>query len=129
MTAENDKPLKPNLVNIRQVFHDKNPKFASLLPGFVYKYLERILHQQDLNDILTRHGDKYGIEFARATVDDFRVTLTVHGAAHLVPDKRYIFASNHPLGGLEGFVLMDVISRYYSDLRVLANDILMNIVN
>jgi 1-acyl-sn-glycerol-3-phosphate acyltransferase len=129
MTVENDKPLKPNLVNIRKVFHDKSPRLASLLPGFVYKYLERVLHQHDLNDILTRHGDKYGLEFARATVDDFKVTITVLGAAHLVPGQRYIFASNHPLGGLEGFVLMDVIGRYYSNLKVLANDILMNIVN
>ncbi len=121
--------VKPKLVNIRQVFHDKNPRLASLLPGFVYRYLERIVHQQEINDILTRHGDKYGFEFARASVNDFRVTITVQGAEHLVPAQRYIFASNHPLGGLEGFVLIDVIGRYYINLKVLANDILMNIVN
>ena len=126
---DHEKLSKPKLVNIRQVFYDKNPRLASLLPGFVYKYLERIVHQQEINDILIRHGDKYGLEFARAAIEDFRVTITVHGAEHLVPGQRYIFASNHPLGGFDGIVLMDVISRYYSNFRVLANDILMNIVN
>lgn len=121
--------IKPKLVNIRQVFYDKNPRLASLLPGFVYKYLERIVHQQEINEILTRHGDKYGLEFARAAINDFRVTITVHGAEHLAPGQRYIFASNHPLGGFDGIVLMEVISRYYNNFRVLANDILMNIVN
>ncbi len=124
-----EKLIKPKLVNIRQVFSDKNPRLASLLPGFVYRYLERIVHQQEINDILTRHGDKYGLEFARAAIDDFGVTIAVHGTEHLVPGQRYIFASNHPLGGFDGIVLMEVISRYYSHFRVLANDILMNIVN
>src|SRR5512137_2648158 len=101
--------VKPKLVNIRQVFHDKNPRLASLLPAFIYRYLEPILHQEDINDILTRHGDKYDLEFPRAAIDDFRVTIIVHGAEHLAPGKRYIFASNHPLGGFDGIVLMEVI--------------------
>src|SRR5512145_558433 len=96
---EVDKLIKPRLVNIRQVFHDKNPGLAKLLPGFVYRYLERIAHQNDINDFLKRHGDKYGLDFAKAAKKDFNVTVNIRGDENLPHDRRCIFASNHPLGG------------------------------
>jgi len=125
----NDIPMKPRMVNVRQVFHDKNPRLAALLPGFVYRYLEKIVHQQDINDFLTLHGDKYGLDFARAAIHDFNVTVNVKGEENLPHGSPCIFASNHPLGGFDGILLMDVMSRYYTDFKFLSNDILMNIVN
>jgi 1-acyl-sn-glycerol-3-phosphate acyltransferase len=125
----NDIFMKPRMVNIRQVFHDKNPRLAAILPGFIYRYLERIAHQQDINDFLTRHGDKYGLAFARAAIQEFNVKVNIRGEQNLPIGSRCIFASNHPLGGFDGILLMDVMSRYYTDFKFLSNDILMNIVN
>lgn len=127
--AGEEKMMKTRMVNIRQVFHDKNPQLAKLLPGFAYNYLEKIVHQKDINDFLSRHGDKYGLDFARAAIKDFNVTIIVKGEENLPLQSRCIFASNHPLGGFDGILLMEVLSRYYSDFRFLSNDILMNIVN
>jgi 1-acyl-sn-glycerol-3-phosphate acyltransferase len=126
---ENDQPMKIKPINIRQVFHDKNPGLANILPGFVYRYLEKIVHQRDINEFLGRHGDKYGLDFARAAIHDFNVTITVAGDENLPRNGRCIFAANHPLGGFDGILLMDVMSRYYTDFRFLSNDILMNIIN
>lgn len=123
-TLERAKP-----VNVRQVFYDKNPQMAGILPGFVYKYLEKIVHQHDINEFLEKHGDKFGLDFARAAIHDFNVSITVTGAENLPLTQRCIFASNHPLGGFDGILLMDVMSRYYSDFKFLSNDILMNITN
>lgn len=116
-------------VNVREVFYKKNPGLAKLLPGFIYRYLERIIHQDDINDFLQRHGHKYGVEFARAVIDEFNVTLEVKGIENLPLNDRCIFASNHPLGGFDGVLFMEVMSRYYKKFKILANDILMNIEN
>jgi putative hemolysin len=116
-------------INIRQVFYDKNPRLAGILPGFVYNYLERILHQKDINDFLAVHGDKFGLDFVRAAIEDFNVKVTLSGEENLPKEGRYIIASNHPLGGFDGLLIMDAISRHYSDFRFLVNDILMNITN
>ena len=126
--SENGAPQKTR-VNIRQVFHEKNPGLARLLPGFIYRYLERIVHQDDINDFLQRHGQKYGADFARAVIEDFNITLELKGTENLPSGKRCIFASNHPYGGFDGILLMEVLSRYYTNFGVLANDILMNIEN
>ncbi|MCY1367259.1 hypothetical protein D9M69_541870 [compost metagenome] len=40
-----------------------------------------------------------------------------------------IFASNHPLGGLDGIAFMHALGRYRKDIKFLVNDILMNIKN
>ena len=127
--SDNGLPGKIKPVNVRQVFHDKNPRLASILPGFVYRYLEKIIHQKEVNDFLAKHGVKIGLDFVRAAIEDFNVTITVAGEENLPKDRRCIFASNHPLGGFDGMLLMDIMDRYYTDFKFLSNDILMNIVN
>jgi 1-acyl-sn-glycerol-3-phosphate acyltransferase len=119
--------LKP--INIQQIFYGKNPRLASILPGFVFRYLERIVHQKDINDFLDKHGDKIGLDFVRAAIKDFNVSVMVKGEENLLHEGRYIFAANHPLGGFDGILLMDVLSNYYSDYKFLSNDLLMNIIN
>lgn len=116
-------------VNIRKVFKDKSPTLAAAIPGFIYKYLEKIVHQKDINNFLALHGQKYGLGFVKAIVEDFNISITVKGEENIDPDGRYIFAANHPLGGFDGILLMDVLSRYYKEFRFLINDIIMNIVN
>jgi putative hemolysin len=117
------------MVNVRQVFHNKNPKLARLLPGFFYRYLEKIVHQDDVNGFLERHGHKYGVDFARAAIEEFNISLEVKGAENLPKNKRCILASNHPYGGFDGILLLYLMSRYYKEFRTLSNDILMNIDN
>jgi putative hemolysin len=116
-------------VNVREVFRNKNPRLAGLLPGFIFRYLERIVHQQDINDFLNRHGDKAGLDFVHAVIEEFDVKLSAKGIDDLPREGRYIFASNHPLGGFDGLLLMSVLEKRFKGFRVLVNDILMNIQN
>lgn len=114
-------------VNVREVFRNKNPRMARLLPGFLYRYLERIVHQDFINDLLRRHGDKSGLDFIHAVFDEFNVNITIRGEENIPEKGRLIFASNHPLGGFDGIVLIDVVNRYLGSGKFLVNDILMNI--
>jgi 1-acyl-sn-glycerol-3-phosphate acyltransferase len=116
-------------VNIRKVFHEKNPRIARLIPGFIYRYLEKIAHQDDVNLIIRKFGEKINLEFVEAAIKEFGVTLEVHGEENIPKEGRFIFVSNHPLGGFDGLLIMKIISRYYSSLKFMVNDILMNITN
>jgi putative hemolysin len=126
---ENVTPNRIGPVNIRNIFYSKNPSLARLLPGFVFRYLEKIAHQKDINEFLEKHGDKMGLDFARAAIHDFNVKVIIRGDENLPAEGRFIFASNHPLGGFDGILLMDVLSHYYKDFKFLSNDLLMNITN
>jgi putative hemolysin len=109
---------------------EKNPSLARWIPGFVFRILSRILRIDFMNDpILYNHGYKKNVEFARASIDAFNVTLEVIGRDHLKKDGRFIFVSNHPLGGFDGMMIISELSRTYPHLKVLANDILTKVEN
>ena len=117
-------------VNLRDLFMTKNPKVGRWIPGFVYRFLSRMLRIDFINDsILYNHGYKKNVDFARASIDAFDVTLEVIGREHLPQDGRFIFVSNHPLGGFDGMMIISEISRSFPNLKVLANDILCQIEN
>ncbi len=127
--AENSNRNPVRQVDLREVFHEKNPRLAKFLPGFVYRYLRRIIHEDDVNEILRNYGHLRDLEFAEACLKDFNVSLEIHGLKKIDPEKKYIIVANHPLGGFDGIVLMKVVGEYFGDLKFLVNDILMNVRN
>ena len=98
-----------------------------MLPGFVYKYLEKILHLKQVNYVLRNFGDLPPIEFIHSTLDHMGVRYHMAGLEKLDRKGRYIFASNHPFGGMDGMMLAEGISGYMGDVRVVVNDLLMNV--
>lgn len=116
-------------INIKEVFHKKNPGLARMIPGFVYSYLKRIIHQDYINWFLEKHGHKTGINFARAGIQEFNVSIEVKGKENIPKQGRFIFASNHPLGGFDGLILLSEVNKHFDQVKFLVNDILMNIEN
>lgn len=125
MDAENKVPVKP--INIREVFLNKNPKLAKKLPGFVYRYINRIMHIDEINELLANHGTEQGIEFANSMVKEFNVHQTLVGLENIPASGRFIFASNHPLGGFDALLLMSNLYRKLGEIVTLVNDVLTNI--
>ncbi|MFO8002229.1 MAG: 1-acyl-sn-glycerol-3-phosphate acyltransferase [Marinilabilia sp.] len=115
------------LIDIEQVFASKNPALLKLIPSFVIKYLKRITHQEEINDFLARKGHLKGVEFGHAILELFGAHYNEEGLDHVPPEGRYIFASNHPLGGLDGIALLVAASRKFPNLKFPVNDILMNL--
>jgi len=122
------KNFKP--IIIKDLIMDKNPKVGRWIPGFIYRLLSRILRIDFMNDpILYNHGYKKDVDFARASIDAFNVSLEVKGREQLPKEGRFIFVANHPLGGFDGMMVISELSRPYPHLKVLVNDILTNVKN
>lgn len=75
--------------------------------------------------MLTQFGDTKGVEFAANVLKYLNVTYTPHNIDRLDPEGRYIFVSNHPLGGFDGMVLITIIGAIYPDVKFVVNDLLM----
>jgi len=116
-------------INIREVFASKSPRLARLIPGFIYRYITRILHLDFINDFLKRNGNLMGIDFVDQVVHEFNVKEHVNGLENIPQSGRFIFASNHPMGGFDGLLLMKTVNKKLGKLKFLSNDILMNIPN
>lgn len=125
---ENNERVKP--IYIEQVFKNKNPRVARMIPGFVYSFLKRLIHQDGINEFIEKYGDRKGLDFADGMMEYLRVTYDVRGEENLPPPEgRYIFASNHPLGGPDGVILISFLGKRYPDLKFPVNDLLLNLKN
>ncbi|HQG78316.1 MAG TPA: 1-acyl-sn-glycerol-3-phosphate acyltransferase [Bacteroidales bacterium] len=116
-------------IDVREVLLAKNPAVGKRIPGFIIKYLERIVHQAEINDFLAMYGHLHDSQFIAAGLRHFGITCNVYGRGNIPLSGRHIFVSNHPLGGLDGLVFINELAGYYSDLKFPVNDILMNIRN
>lgn len=124
---ENDR-IKP--VYIEQLFKSKNPGLARMIPGFIYSFLKRTIHQDDINEFISRYGNRQGLDFSDAILEYLNVSYQVVGEENLPsPEGRYIFASNHPLGGPDGIILISFLGTRYPHLKFPVNDLLLNLKN
>ncbi len=124
--------MKPEIskefINLEKLFQDKNPKLYRLIPTFVFKYLRRVIHQDEINANLYEFRDLHGIDFIKAVLNRFGVIIHSKDLKNLPATGRYIIVSNHPLGGADGVALGSIIGQHYDgNFRYLINDLLMNL--
>jgi putative hemolysin len=118
---------REKFIDIEKVIAGKSPRLLKALPRFIVKYLKRLIHQDELNELLSLEGHKKGIEFTDAVLEFMEVTYRVEGMGNISDNGRYIFASNHPLGGLDGIILIHLLGKKYQDVKFPVNDLLMYI--
>lgn len=114
-------------VDVEKVIASKNPKLLKRIPRFVIRYLKRIVHQDDINDFLSRHGHKKGLDFVDAILSDFNIKIETFGEENIPKEGRFIFAANHPMGGLESNAFIQVVAKHYKNIKFPVNDIIMNL--
>jgi putative hemolysin len=116
-------------IDVENVLFSKNPALARTVPGFVVNYLKRIVHQDELNVFLGKYGHLKDAELIAAGLSHFEIKFRVKGSENIPSKGRFIFVSNHPLGGLDGLVFIYELSKHFTDIKFPVNDILTNIKN
>ena len=117
--------------DIRTVLKQKAPK--AHVPGFLIRYLERIAHIKQMNAFLRKYPDVKNYDFIQLVLDEeLGCSASIDGIENIPTDgKPLIFASNHPLGGLDGMIIAQMIHESRSSrgdsrpLKVIVNDLLM----
>ena len=112
-------------IDLDKILKEKAPRLAKKLPRFSVNWLKKIVHQEDCNDVLRYVGEAKGVEAMNKMVEYFNLTLHLKDTENLPEKGKYIFVSNHPLGGLDGIALSSVIGeRYNGQIKYIVNDIL-----
>lgn len=113
-------------IDLNKILRSRVPH-GNMIPGFLISTLERLVRQDELNDALDATAPAEGTAFAEALYDYLDIHLNVEGLENIPREGRYIFASNHPLGGLDGIGLIKILGGIYGDenIKFLVNDMLM----
>lgn len=113
-------------LDVNQILKQKLP--GKKIPKPLIGYLKKIVHQKELNAFFAEAKNLENLDLVeKALVDHLQSGGDFEGLEHLPPEGgRYIFVSNHPLGGLDSLILGLLLGRHYNGkVKFFANDILM----
>jgi len=114
-------------VDVDELLRARAPRYHKWIPRSVVRALERYVCQDQLNDILRATEGLGGSAFARAMLEYLDVDYSVaSGLGNLPPvDVPVTYASNHPLGALDGVCLIDWVARRHGcEPAFVVNDLL-----
>lgn len=112
-------------ISIAGILAAKAPRFYRWIPRALVRRVARIVREDELNHVLANYDSGDPMEFLRGFFAYAGVTYETVGLDELPVDQRFIFASNHPFGGMDGMMLAERIGTRFGGVRVVVNDILM----
>ncbi len=116
----------PLQFDIRAILKRKAPN--ARVPEFLIRYLERITHIKQMNAFLRVHTTEKDYDFIKLVLDEeLGCTASISGTENIpTDDKPVLFVSNHPLGGLDGMIIAQMIHGVRPrELKVIVNELLM----
>lgn len=119
--------MADKFIDVEGVIKQKNPRLLNYLPRFILRYLKRIIHQDEVNEIIASNSDVDGVEFCHNVVEHFNIDVVVEGIENIPQHGGVMVASNHPLGGMDALALVYKFAERRSDIKFVANDILLNL--
>lgn len=116
-------------IDVDSLLRQRLPRHYRYIPHFAVRWLERLICQDEINDVMRAVGDARGVEAVDRALDHMGIKLEVTGLDNIPSQGRLVMASNHPLGGLDGLALISLMGHRYGfdGIRFMVNDLLMAI--
>ncbi len=119
------------MINIEQAVCDKFPGFGQqpdVIKRSTFSLLRRLTHEQEINQFLRDHTGLDPIAFIDSVFDYFNFSYTVSNRdkANIPNEGRVVIIANHPIGSLDGLAILRLVSEVRPDVKIIANDMLMN---
>lgn len=116
------------MINVEKMITDKYPKLkkSKILKSTITKFSDSIVHQDEINKFLEKNSHLGSFEFTDNVLEyfDFNFLVSDKEIENIPSSGRVVIVANHPLGALDGFALIKLISRVRKDIKVVANDFL-----
>lgn len=96
---------------------------------FVGWILMRVLRISSANKIYNKHKHKNDLEFLNGLLDEFQIEFEIpkEDLKRIPKDGPFITISNHPLGGIDGILLLKLLVEHRPDYKIIANFLLHRI--
>ena len=109
---------KTDLVNVNGI---KSQRVNSMLMN--------TLKINRLNEVYAHHIHSKGVDFIDAVLKDLQINIQISESdlKRIPQSGSFITISNHPFGGIDGLVLLSLLSKVRPDYKVMANYLLQRI--
>ena len=118
------------LVTAKEVAKAINLDRYGFLGTFMGWFLMKITKISSINRFYNSHKHLEGIAFLEAILEHYEIDFEIpqDDFRRLPKDGAYITISNHPLGGIDGVLLLKLMLHQRSDFKIIANFLLHRIV-
>ncbi len=89
----------------------------------------RLLRISAINQIYNRNKEKKDLDFLNALMDEFQIDFQIpeEDLKRIPKNGPFITISNHPLGGIDGILLLKLLIEHRPDFKIIANFLLHRI--
>lgn len=117
------------LVTAKEVAKAINADKYGIFGTFSGWLLMKVLKISTLNKIYDRNKHLSEVEFLNAILDEFQIKFEIpeEDLKRLPKDGAYITVSNHPLGGIDGILLLKLMLEREPNFKIIANFLLHRI--
>ena len=117
------------LVTAKEVAKAINADKYGVFGTFSGWLLMKVLKISSLNKIYDRNKHLSEVEFLNAILDEFQIKFEIpeEDLKRLPKDGAYITISNHPLGGIDGILLLKLMLEREPNFKIIANFLLHRI--
>ena len=126
-TTSQNKPIDSGAILLEQM--PSIARYPKLLRRLLLLTLQWLICERRINRFLVQHAMTRDFDFVDQVFQLVQTDCTVrHSDLENIPARgRVIIVANHPLGGLDGLALLRLVSSVRRDVRIVANELLLNI--
>ncbi len=121
------------MIDVERSFYNAFPKLSEgkgrTFSRPVVEWLRRIACESQINATLDALLDLTGLPFVAQALENMRFSYRVAPTdrENIPTEGRVVIVANHPLGALDALALLNLVGSVRSDVRILANDVLMQL--
>lgn len=109
-------------IDLASSIKESDSALLNKLPGFVVRQLEKLIRQDEINQILDKYSDCEGADFHRSIMKEFNISLEVEGMENLPENRKCFFLSNHPFGIADGLIITKIVIEKYGTFKAIGNE-------
>jgi len=117
------------LVSAKEVAKAVNIEKLGFLGTFIGWILMRVLNISAINKVYEKHKHLSDLDFMNALLDEYEIKFEIpkEDLRRIPKTGSFITISNHPLGGIDGILLLKLLLEYRPDFKIIANFLLHRI--
>jgi putative hemolysin len=118
------------LVTSKELAKAINLDKLGFIGTFIGWFLMKILRIDKINEIYNKHKHLNTLDFLDALLGDLQIKYEIpeEDLKRIPKEGAFVTVSNHPLGGIDGVLLLKIILEQRSDYKIMANFLLERIL-
>ncbi len=109
-------------LDLAKAIRESDSKLLRRLPKFIINFLRKVVHEDDINNLLIKLDGLEGVDFHNAVLKEFNIKIEIEGEENIPENGRSFFFANHPYGVADGLILTKIILDKFGNFKGIGNE-------